>query len=411
MGPFLQSWSGPPAETREPHETFDESREPERQPMAALRVGIIGGGRIAALHALPYDENPKAEIWAVCDVDEDIARSRAEDWGVARWFTDYRDMLAESAIDAVEVITPHHLHADMTVAALEAGKHVSVQKPMANHVSECDTMIAAAKRGGKNLRVFENFQYYPHMAKAKQMLDAGAIGEPISIRLKVIQGSLDGGDKTRARVQRADSRPPYPLPLSHQVEGVAPDNWKFKPEQGGGGRMMLDYGYHAFSLAIHFLGDVEKVFAWITERNIVHDWILDSPAMVIWKYRDGERHGSWDVVSSDGILMPTKYWPEDEWVEISGTKGFLWVNRCTSMLLDRPALVMYRDGVTTDFGDLDTDFASSFVRGTRDWIDALEEGRQASQSGEEGRRVLQFCRAAQRSSREHREVLLDEVTT
>ena len=378
--------------------------------MAALRVGIIGGGRITGLHALAYQDNPKAEIYAICDVNEDVARSRAQEWGAKRWFTDYHDMLAESAINAVEIITPHHLHADMTVATLEAGKHVSVQKPMALDVSECDAMIDAAQRSGNNLRVFENFQYYPPLAKAKELLDCGAVGEPISIRMKAIQGSLNGGKKSTSPVRRVDARPPYPLALSHQVDGVSPDNWKFDPRQSGGGRMTLDYGYHVFSLAVDLLGDVEKVFAWITEQKIVHGWVLDSPAVMIWKYRDAERYGSWDVVSSDEILMPTKYWPEDEWVEISGTKGFLWANRCTSMLLDRPALVMYRDGVTTEYSDLDTDFAASFIRGTHDWIDALIEGRQASLSGERGRRILQFCRAAQLSAREHREVLLDEIT-
>ena len=246
--------------------------------------------------------------------------------------------------------------------------------------------------------------------RAKELLDGGEIGDPISIKLKAIQGSLDGGDKSKPPVQRSDAHPPYPLPLSHQVENVNPDNWKFDPAQGGGGRMALDYGYHVFALAVHFLGDVEKIFAYITQQKIVHGWILDSPAMMIWKYKDAERYGAWDIVSSDGILIPTKYWPEDEWVEISGTRGFIWVNRCTSMLLDRPAVLMYRDGKTTEYSNLDMDFASSFIDGTRDWISALEEGRQASQSGEEGKRIIQFCRAAQLSSREGREVLLDEIT-
>ena len=374
-----------------------------------LKIGIIGGGRITGLHGLAYRDYPHAEIYAVCDVNEEIAKSRAVEWAADHVFTDYHEMLADPAIDAVEIITPHHLHADMTVAALEAGKHVSVQKPMALTVAECDAMIAAADRTGKNLRVFENFQYYPPLAKAKELLDAGAIGEPISIRMKAIQGSLDGNDKSVPPVRRIDARPPYPLALSHQVPGVSPDNWKFDPKKGGGGRMALDYGYHVFSLAMHLFGDVEKVFAWITEQKILHDWVLDSPAMMIWKYRNSERYGNWDVVSSDEILVPTKYWPEDEWVEISGTKGFLWANRCTSMLLDRPPLVMVRDGVTTDFSNFDTDFASSFVRGTHDWIAALMEGRQASQSGAEGKRVTQFCRAAQLSAREHREVSLDEI--
>jgi predicted dehydrogenase len=378
--------------------------------MSALRVGIIGGGRITSLHALAYEDNPKAEIYAVCDIDEENARGHTKEWGAQRWFTDYHEMLADPAIDAVEIITPHHLHAEMTVAALEAGKHVSVQKPMALGVAECDAMIDAARRSGKNLRVFENFQHYPPIAKAKELLDSGAIGEPISMRMKAVQGSLDGGEKSKLPAKRADARPPYPLPLSHQVEGVSADNWKFDPNMSGGGRMMLDYGYHVFALALHLLGDVEKVFAWITEQTIVHDWVLDSPAVVIWKHKFAERYGSWDVVSSDGIFMPTKYWPEDEWLEISGTKGFLWTNRCTSRLLDRPALVMYTDGVTTEYSNLDTDFASSFINGTYDWIDSLIDGRQASVSGEDGRRITQFSRAAQLSAREHREVLLDEIT-
>jgi len=184
--------------------------------MAALRVGVIGGGRITGLHALAYDDYPKAEVYAVCDVDEDVARTRAQERGVERRFTDYREMLAKSAIDAVEVITPHHLHAAMTVDALEAGKHVSVQKPMALNVTECDAMIDAAERTGKNLRVFENFQYYPPMAKAKELLDSGEIGEPISMRLKTIQGSLDGGEKSQAP---PTCRRPASVPLTVEPPG------------------------------------------------------------------------------------------------------------------------------------------------------------------------------------------------
>ena len=62
-----------------------------------LQVGIIGGGRITWLHALAYQDYPQAEIFAVCDVDAEVARSRAEQWGVRRWFTDYREMLGEPA--------------------------------------------------------------------------------------------------------------------------------------------------------------------------------------------------------------------------------------------------------------------------------------------------------------------------
>ena len=112
--------------------------------MERLRVGLIGVGGIARLHALGYQDNPQAELYALCDVDEGLLQQRAKEWGAQRTYSDYRQLLADPHVKAVEVITPHHLHAPMGIAALEAGKHVSMQKPMAVSVTECDALIAAA---------------------------------------------------------------------------------------------------------------------------------------------------------------------------------------------------------------------------------------------------------------------------
>ena len=92
-------------------------------------------------------------------------------------------------MDAVDIITPHHLHAPMTIAALEAGKHVSVQKPMALTIDEADAMIAAAERSGKLLRVIDNYRFHPPFVRAKQMLESGGIGEPMSVRIKTASGT------------------------------------------------------------------------------------------------------------------------------------------------------------------------------------------------------------------------------
>ena len=153
-----------------------------------LRVGFIGAGAITDLHYLGYRDYPKAELHAICDVDETLLRRRASKWQIGKTYTDYRQLLADPEVDAVEVITPHHLHAEMGIAALEAGKHVSIQKPMAITVAECDALIEAAGRAGKLMRVFENFRFYPPLVKAKQLLDDGAVGEPLSIRIKCVQG-------------------------------------------------------------------------------------------------------------------------------------------------------------------------------------------------------------------------------
>jgi predicted dehydrogenase len=397
--------------------------------MERIRVGLIGVGGISSLHYLGYQDNPEAELHAICDVNNELLQRRVRDWGVPKAYADYRELLADPKVDAVEVITPHHLHAPIGVAALEAGKHVSMQKPMAMNVAECDALIAAASRSGKLFRVFENFRYYPPLVRAKDLLDSGAIGEPLSIRMKIVQGSMGKGWK---------------VPYSRWA-------WRFDAAQSGGGRIMFDYGFHIFPIAMWFLGEMEKVYSWITYRPIrpelakrgvtlirgvdhvvqandggggalgtavspaaaeeaPDEWLIDSPAVVIWKYKNAEKYGSFEVITSYDILVRSKYTPEDEWVELTGSRGFIWVTRCTSNLLDRPPVVMYRDGVTTEFSDMETDWGASFVAGMHDFADAVIRGRQPALTGEEGRLTLQVCRAVQLSAQEGREVRPIEIT-
>jgi predicted dehydrogenase len=303
-----------------------------------------------------------------------------------------------------------------------------MQKPMAMNVAECDALIEAARRSGKLFRVFENFRYYPPMVRAKELLDSGAIGEPLSIRIKVVQGAMGKG---------------WQVPQSRWA-------WRFDPAKCGGGRIMFDYGYHHFAIAMWFLGEVEKVYAWITHRpiqreladrgirlsqgvdhvvradgdavgargedvvplgaeEIPDEWVIDSPAVIIWKYRNAEKYGSFEAITSYDIQVRSKYAPEDEWVELTGSRGFIWVNRCTSMLLDRPPVVMYRDGIMTEFSDMESDWAASFIAGVHDFADAMIRGRQPALTGEEGKVVLQFCHAVQLSAKEGREVRPEEI--
>ena len=352
--------------------------------MSKVRVGIIGAGNIARLHAHGYANAPNAELHAVCDANGDRARERAAQWGTAKSYTDYRDLLDDPEVDAVEVITPHHLHARMGVDALAAGKHVSMQKPMAVTVAECDELIAAADRADGIFRTFENFQYYPPLVRAKQILESGAIGEPLSMRMKVTLGTREG----------------WEIPYERW-------SWRFDPEKGGGGRIMLDYGSHIFALAFFFLGDVDKVFSWISHTTIEHGWKIDSPAVVIWKYRDAEKYGSFEVVRSDEMLVRSKYVPEDEWFEITGSRGFIWVNRCSAQLLDAPPVVVYRDGETTSYSDMETDWSSSFVAGCNEFADCIVAGTQPRLTAEEGKLIVRMCRGIELSARERREVLLD----
>jgi predicted dehydrogenase len=129
-----------------------------RMAVDPLKVAIVGCGRISDLHVLGYRGREDARIIAVCDAKKGRTRKKAKEWGVdpGKVYTDYQRLLADLDVDLVELLVPHHLHAEMTVAACQAGKHVSVQKPMALTVAEADQMIQAAEQAGVTLRVFEN---------------------------------------------------------------------------------------------------------------------------------------------------------------------------------------------------------------------------------------------------------------
>jgi predicted dehydrogenase len=355
--------------------------------VSRIRVGLVGLGRIADLHILGYRDNPHAEVCSVCDAVPETAERRAQEWGVERWCTDYGEVLRDPGIDAVEILTPHDLHKEMTVAALEAGKHVSVQKPMALDLAEADAMIGAAQRTGKTLRIFENFRFYPPYVRAKELLDAGEIGEPLSLRVKVIGGA---------------GREGWPVPWEAWA-------WRMDEARCGGGPSIFDHGYHIFSIAMFFLGRAERVFAWIDKLEVAPGLVWDAPAYLMWKYRDGQRYGCWETVGSPELAVPSRYYSNDEWVEITGSRGVIWVTRCSGEMLPLPPLALYRDGELRTFDDMETDWASGFVAATREFIDGLAERRQPELNPQEGREVLRFALAGHLSSRERREVQLDEL--
>ena len=133
---------------------------------------------------------------------------------------DFQNIL-RSDLDLIEILTPHPLHEAMTVAALVGGSHVSVQKPMAMTLPECDRMIEAAAASGRRLKVFENFVFYPPLVRARELLREGAIGRRLHFRMKVVMA-----DRTEAwRVPDAASRWRHALAA-----------------EGRGGPMVFDHG-------------------------------------------------------------------------------------------------------------------------------------------------------------------------
>ncbi len=350
--------------------------------MEKIRLGVIGGGRISDLNILGYLSHPKCEVLAVCDINEDVARARKAEWGADRHYLDYRELLDDKDIDAVEILSPHRLHHPMVLDAAAAGKHVSVQKPMSIDIREARQMIDACKDAGVMLKVFENFVFYPPYCKAKELIEQGQIGEPLSININL--GAGVGG---------------WWVPLKTWL-------WRVNWDECGGGPTIFDDGFHKMSIARWFFGEIETVKAWVDFTF----GAIDSPAMITWRHKNADRLGVWETSMSPNLQMSGKYYTADERVELVGTKGVIWVTRCTAKLMEIPPLILYRDGCSTVFDDMRDDWGDSFHDSGRDFIDCLLEGRQPLLSGEDGLALMQFWKAIYNSFDQGLEVRPDDMT-
>jgi UDP-N-acetyl-2-amino-2-deoxyglucuronate dehydrogenase len=158
-----------------------------KEPMRFAVIGIGGQGR---QHLRGIKEASGAQLVAVCDVNEDAAKARGEEYGVP-YFTNYEDVLKRDDVDAVGLPLPHFLHHPIALAAFQAGKHVVIEKPMAVSVRQCDEMIAAARRAGKQLTISHQARSHPMFPYLRGLLHSEDFGRMIRMVW------LSGGTRTQ----------------------------------------------------------------------------------------------------------------------------------------------------------------------------------------------------------------------
>ncbi|HEV3019672.1 MAG TPA: Gfo/Idh/MocA family oxidoreductase [Burkholderiaceae bacterium] len=192
-----------------------------------LRVGIVGCGLIGQKRARAL--GPAGRVVACADPDEDRARAAAVHDG-ARVFSDWRQLVSLPDVDVVVVATPHDTLAPITLAAVEAGKHVLVEKPAARSPAELKPVIEAAQRRRAKVHVGFNHRYHRSFRKAREIFESGALGELMFVRARYGHGGRIGYDQ----------------------------EWRARPEISGGGEL-IDQGPHLIDLARWFLGDFSEV--------------------------------------------------------------------------------------------------------------------------------------------------------
>lgn len=345
--------------------------------MDKIKIAIVGCGSISRLNVPGYLEHPNCEIVALCDPLIERAKEKAKEWNInPKFYTDYQELLLDSSIDAVELLTPTHMHADQIILALNNDKHVSCQKPLAVNMEEAYRIRDTVRSSDKVFRITENFLYYPPILKATELLKSGEIGDPSLVRVRTIRGSWD---LTQIKIE----------------EGAL--DWRTDSKLNPGG-VLYDDGWHKYATAISWVGFVEKITSIVTVKKTITDGpIEETPSAAIMKVRGKDRLITIDYSSAPGMPFRTKYYPMDEFFEIIGEKGTIWVTRCTGEFLDMPPVVLLKGDTVTSFS-VPMDWIEGFKGASKSFIDHLLNGTQPDMDIDFSMQVLDTALSIYKSS-------------
>jgi len=210
--------------------------------MKKLNIGMIGYGGIGRVHLMGYRNIPfhyglpadTVNVLGVATTRPETAQKAAQEIGCDIWSDDYHELLARDDVDVVDCCVPNHKHAEVVLAAAEAGKHIYCEKPLAMTVAEGQRMVKAVEKAGVKTQLTFNFRFFPAITRARQLVDEGFLGRVFSFRGRYYRSSYIDDNK----------------PLS----------WRLQKDISGGGAL-FDIGSHVLDLIYFLLGDFGLVQA------------------------------------------------------------------------------------------------------------------------------------------------------
>jgi predicted dehydrogenase len=301
-----------------------------------LRVGLAGAGAISQYHLVGWSQTPDAKLMAICDVDEAKARAKAQAFNIPRVYTDFRAMIEQEKLDAVDIVTPVGSHAPLTRLAADAGLHVCCQKPLTPTVKEADELIAYVGERARFM-VHENYRFRPHYVRVKQWLDDGRVGEILQARMVVRSQSMI------------------------EVNGVPPFLLNRQPYLKDFRRLLV------FEVLIHnldalraLLGPLEVVATQIARVN--KELAGEDVAVILMRGR-GELGAL-----LDGNISAPGYGPLPvDRLEIMGSKG--------TLIYDRDRLYMAGSDEPPELFDLAKNYQVCFSSAVREFVNGIRSGK------------------------------------
>ncbi len=333
--------------------------------MNVLHFGIVGVGNIASLHALAIQSLPEAELVAVATRDPERGKTFVEKYGGV-WQADYAELLQRPDVDVVAICAPHDLHAPMTIAAAQAGKHVLCEKPMARTTAECDAMIEVCDRAGVTLGVVFQSRFEPLSLQLKRLIDEGTLGRIVWSSANTIWYRTD-------------------------------DYYRSGPWRGtwahGGGGVLINQAIHAIDLMLWLTGMPDRVTA--QTRTLNHAIEVEDGAMAVLEYADNRL----------GLIQATTaaYPGYAERLEVYGTRGSAiyhkGAGRLEWHLLDPHEDHVLEANISSGAANPMDITAVSHAAVFQDFADAVRQRRPPLIDGHEGRRSVQMVEAIYQSAR------------
>ncbi|MBD3182356.1 gfo/Idh/MocA family oxidoreductase [Candidatus Poribacteria bacterium] len=332
-----------------------------------LKVGVIGAGFAGRSHMEGYSNTENADLIAVCDVGEERAKEAAKKYNIPNVFTDYNEMLKLDELEAVSVCLPNIMHMPASVAALESGKHVLCEKPLATNAEEAQKMVATAEKNGKILAMSLNFRYMSTSLTAKKIIQSGKLGEVYYAKTAMLRNN------------------------------AIPKGWFHVKEKSGGGPL-LDLAAHVLDVTWWLMGKPKPVAA---SGSTFAKLGVKGKGMGTWGvgYGDGpvdiEDMAVGLIRFEDGqTLFVEVSWalqsPPTQYCNIYGTEGGITVF---------PDFVIHKEPKLETEMEPDQDRISEFVKN-------ILEGTKPLGPGEDGIEVMKMLDAIYRSAESGKEAVI-----
>jgi len=330
--------------------------------MEKTRVAVIGLGSVAQLVHLPNLLKIKnAVVTAVAEINKNRLHSVADKYDIKRRYTDYTQLLSNDDTDAVIISTPTHLHKQMAIDSLNAGKDVLVEKPLARNSNEGIEILECAKKNNKKLMVGMNLRYRPDSMLIRSLIDAGEIGDPFYIKCGWIRKQSSS------------------------------EKWFSKREEAGGG-VILDLAINLVDLAL-WLADYPKAVSISTKNYHHHSRNLEDTSVSFIRCENLtiSLEASWSMAEEKDTFYTNVY----------GTKGSIGANpfKLIKVMADEHI------DLGSTFVDSPTEaFKKSYLNELKSFIGAIKGLNPVFSSGEEALQLLKIAEAMYKSAEKDQEI-------